>query len=234
MPKQETNTAIELAESIRTVDDARAASDPFKLPPVFRGLLDDRYNQAKQTEEEQQSVSGTRTRSSAQKKQALASLIEDLKAGFNHIKAVPSFSITSEERKAVFTAYGWSGAKQGSFQDQSRVLSLARQALAVTSEIMPARAQYTSELLAHIQAQLDILTDAGPSAGTGARQQATQNRDNATKALYIAIARARFYYCFASDDIDKSPQLARINRQPRRVSGQRRVKSEAPASKPEV
>jgi hypothetical protein len=234
MPKQETNTAIELAESIRTVDDARATSDPFKLPPVFRALLDERYNRATQAEEELQSVSGNRTRSAAQKKLALESLVKDLKSGFNHIKAVPSFSITAEERKAVFTAYGWSGAKLGTFQEQSRVLSLARQAIAITPEITPVKAQYPADLIAHMRTQLEILTDAEPNAGTGARQQATQDRDTATNLLYLAIARTRFFYCFASDDVDKTPQLARIKRQPRRVSGQRRVKSEPAPSKPEA
>jgi hypothetical protein len=55
------------------------------------------------------------------------------------------------------------------------------------------------------------------------------NGITAIPSLKITLARVRFYYCCASPDTDETPELARIDFQPRRSARTRRQPVPAPA-----
>jgi hypothetical protein len=59
---------------------------------------------------------------------------------------------------------------------------------------------------------------AGAATG-GDRQIATKLRNEALEAARETLAQVRFYYCSASRDTDRTPELATIGFQPRREPG---------------
>jgi hypothetical protein len=58
-----------------------------------------------------------------------------------------------------------------------------------------------------------VIADGGP------RQAVLAARDAVREALRKSNSRVRFFYCHASDDLDQTPELARIGLQPRRDRG---------------
>ncbi len=198
--------------------------------PRLRELLETRRMTLEQAEGNLRLVSGSRVNAAAQlreSKKIVGSLLRD---GYNHIRAIPTFEINSDERLGAFIAYGWDNGKMGNLADESYLLTLARQALRITPEVEPVKARYPQAILTRLETELNTLTDAFAISKIGTRQQATRARNTAMEALEKALARVRHHYCQASDETDQSAELARIGFQPRRVSGQRLVASEKPAS----
>ena len=70
-----------------------------------------------------------------------------------------------------------------------------------------------------ITTQLGIVNTNQPIATGGSAQAATDARDAAAVLLQLANARVRFFYCFASDELDQTAELVKIGRQPRRAPG---------------
>ncbi len=232
MARRDSDAAIQTARLIQTVDDGRSARDRFKLTATLRTELDDRLVTLLQAESSQQGATGNRLRDSERVKEALPVLVSLLRDGFNHLKALPSYSVTSAERGAAFEAYGWSGGKIGGLQTFDRILALARKAEAATITVEPLAARYPAELLARIQAHLAILDESGAGAKVGTRQQATKDRNDALGALIKINARVRIYYGSCSDELDRTAELAKIGLNPRNQSGQRRVPGEGTPTPP--
>lgn len=231
MARRDSDAAIQTARLIQTVDNGRNSNDSFRLLPTLRHELDQRLTSLINLENQQQGATGNRLRDSEKLKETLPILANLLRDGYNHIKALPSYSITPAERSAAFAAYGWTSGNIGSLQGLDRVLALARKALAATPEIEPFAARYPAELLSRIQVSLDILDTSGAGSKVGTRQQATKARNEALRLLILVNARVRLFYGSASDDLDKTAELAKIGLNPRNTSGQRRVAGE-PAPTP--
>src|SRR5712691_2995445 len=67
--------------------------------------------------------------------------------------------------------------------------------------------------------QLGIVKGNAPTATGGDRQKAIELRNAALEMASTTLLRVRFYYCSASRDADKTPELAKIEFQPRRDPG---------------
>jgi hypothetical protein len=217
---------VKVAELVRSVDDSRAAADPFKIPAVLRSTIETEYTALMALGGSQMMTEGERARHSQRYQSALADLTDRLKDGFRHIQSRPDYEVDAASRLGVFNSYGWTGGKLGSLRRDDRVILLAQQAVTASASVQPELARYPEELLTRIQDALAVVVAARPLATVGRRQSLTQQRDSAAKALWISISRARFHYCAASTLLDKTPELARIGFQPRRVSGQRLLPSE--------
>jgi hypothetical protein len=226
MPTVKTNEFILLAQRIQRVDSARPTTDLFKLPSVIREALDERLAEVLSFDSEQQSIGAIRTRSVTRRREALVTLSERLRDGFRFIKGIPRYEITDVDREAALESYGWQGRQLGDLKTDSRILSLARQAIRISGTLTPVNARYPAALVALIQAQLDIIAETEENVGVGGRQQATRSRDEAMKLLQKAISRVRFYYCAMSDDTDTTAELAKVGLQPKRVNHQRKTKGE--------
>jgi hypothetical protein len=219
MPNQETLAEIEIAELIQSVDDGRAANDPFKLQAGLRTLLDTRLTDLKAKDAATLTTEGGRAGAQINVRTALDTLNTLLHDGYNFIKGLPSYSITAAERATVFTSYGWVGGELGDFDD-ARIEALANQAATATPGIPNAAHRYPAQLLTLIAAQLAIVNANQPLATGGTAQAATAARDIALELLRTANDRVRFHYCASSDDEDKTPELAKIGKQPRRTAGE--------------
>lgn len=119
----------------------------------------------------------------------------------------------------VFKAYDWKGGIIGKLDD-GRTVALGRQALKVgAKEVSNAAWRYPQARLDRIKAQLDTI-DANAGTASGAdRQTAIAQRDAALETAGTTLLRVRFHYCSASRDADKTPELAKIEYQPKRDYG---------------
>lgn len=218
MPNQTSLEQIELAELTQTVDDGRAAGDPFKLPAASRTLLDTRLADLKAKDVATLTSEGGRATASANLRAALDQLQTLLRDGYNFVQGLGSFAISDADRIGLFTSYGWESGLVGDFSD-ARIESLANQAVTVTPTIADAAHRYPAALLTLITAQLAIVNTNQPLATGGSAQAATDARDAALALLQLINSRVRFFYCWASDDLDQTPELVKIGRQPRRDAG---------------
>ena len=215
---------------VQQVDNARSATDFFKLSPVLRTVLDTAHQTLQNATAAVPSARGVRQDATALYSEAIATLKELLRAGFKHIDGQLPYVLTAAQKRAALEAYGWTGAKLGALDKNTRILDLAQQAIAVTPTLQPEVARYPVELVTRIQAALQDAVSSAAGAQTGDRQSAIKARNEARKELEIVLARVRFYYCAMSNAIDRTPELAKIGFQPRRVSGQRRTNDEAKAA----
>ena len=59
----------------------------------------------------------------------------------------------------------------------------------------------------------------------GESEKATKLRNAAMETAKTTLGRVRFHYCSASRDLDKTPELAKLDFQPRRMPGKSEKKS---------
>ncbi len=227
------NQIAQTAELILATDDGRLPADPFKLPVVFRSLLEDRLLSYRTVSQNLQAASGQRSGHSGRVKESLPRLRQRLRDGFKFLDALPDFRVSESEKQSALLAYGWSGLKVGNLEPKDRVFELARLALSMTPSVQPPDARYPQDLLAQIELELSILAEAEPGSRIGNRSAATQARDRALKELHRAVTRLRHYYIACSDDIDETPELAKIGMNPTQRTGQRKTKAENGVKPPE-
>jgi hypothetical protein len=63
------------------------------------------------------------------------------------------------------------------------------------------------------------MTDNAAIASGGNGEKAPKLRDAAMETATKTLARVRHYYCCASRDVDQTPELAKLDFQPRRMPG---------------
>lgn len=218
MSDARTTEAIKSAKLILSVDDLRAADDPFKLSVSLRKLLADRLKAAQDASSGVALSEGGRKEGSGDLRAALKALEVLVRDGYKFIAAIPSYEITLPQRAALFEKYGWAQGELGDFPD-ARITDLAEKAELATPQISETQFRYPAELLLRLKNGLKLVDDLKPSASTGDREDAVDERDDDRTALEKAIARARFFYCQASDKLDQTPELSKIGMQPRRDRG---------------
>ena len=209
---------IEFAELTQSVDDARIAADPFKLLTPLRTALDAALVDLKLKDSSTLQSDGGRALAAFNLRTALDQLKSLLRDGYNFVQGLGSYQINDGERLAVLTSYGWESGQIGVFTD-ARIESMANEAIAATPTIANAAHRYPAALLALITTQLALVNANQPTATGGASQAATAARNTALELLTILNSRVRFFYCAASNDLDQTPELANIGRQPRRDAG---------------
>ncbi len=219
MPTDESLRQREYAELIQSVDDSRDPGDPFLLPADVRSTLNTRLANTIATDNATAIAEGDRTTASNNVRTAFENLNRLLHDGYNHIKAIPSISINDADRLGLFVSYGWPQGLVGDFNDD-RIESLANQAIATTPTISNPAWRYPDAVMMAITTELATLNANQPLAASGDRQATVDSRDAAVNALRLINSRVRFFYCFASDLLDSTPELARIGRQPRRTPGE--------------
>lgn len=215
MATKHAQTQLERAELILAVDDARNASDPFKLPTAMRTLVTGRLADLRVKVSAISASESQRAEASATTRAALDSLKDLLREGHRFISAIGSYAITEPERIGLFAAYGWESRQIGMLTD-GRTEAMANLAVSSSSAITNPAHRYPDALLAAISGQLAVVNANQPIANSGNRQAAVAARETALAKLTSANDRVRFFYCSASDDEDATPELARIGRQPRR------------------
>jgi hypothetical protein len=219
MPDRRTLDAIETAELILQVDTGRAAGDPFILTATLNTLVTTRLADTKGKNAAATLMGASTVGASEQRKQALDRLGELLRNGFNGIGAVASDDITDAERLQAYTAYGWAGGKIGDL-DIARTEALANLAISATADpSVPTAGKYPASLVTRITNWLATYDAASLLATGGDRQALIQARDDSRAKLEDAISRVRLFYCSASDDGESTPELAKINMQPKRAPG---------------
>ena len=228
MAKLVAEDIAQTAERILEVDRLRAKDDSFLLTVMLHALVEDRLGIFRDAYMQQKSASGQRMGNSELANQSIGRLTERLREGYRFLSALPAFRVPSDKKLSAMHSYGWNGGKVGKLQSKDRVLSLAKLALSVTPTVLPADARYPADLLAEIEKELNILKDAEPGAQIGVRSSATKAKTKALKDLTLAVGRVRAFYISASDDMDKSPELAKIGLNPRQATGQRRIPAEMP------
>jgi hypothetical protein len=202
------------------IDDRREGSDPFKLPKQLRADVDLGAASLADTDLATGSTKGDMKEASGAKRRELIELERQLRGGYHFIKGIDEgTAITEDQRNRLFETYGWSGGEIGAFNDE-RTVSMARIAISVgATEIPQAEWRYTQGRLDRIILQLGIVTDHAESASGGDREKATKLRNAAMETAKKTLARVRFYYCSASRDVDQTPELAKLDFQPRRLPG---------------
>jgi hypothetical protein len=217
MPNTESLAGIAQMHLIKTVDTARVAGDPFKLPTFIRTQHDADLDGLETADGNAALSEGDRAGGSAAARDALTKLEDYLREGYNFITAIRASQITDAQRLEVFTEYGWAGGLIGKFSD-GRVIGLTRLAVQAHPGIAPGFC-YPADLVADLTAQLAVFDANAPVATGGQRSAATRVRDAKLDLAKTSLAQVRFYYCSASRDTDQTPELAKIGFQPRRAPG---------------
>ena len=134
MPNEAVLQQIEVAELIQSVDDGRAATDPFKLPTAMRTELNTRLADLKAKDAATLLTEGDRAGASAKVRAALDALANHLRDGFNFVRGIGSYWVSAPDRLSVFTAYGWEQTQigPGAPGSDARIEALANQAITAT------------------------------------------------------------------------------------------------------
>ncbi|MDB6155900.1 MAG: hypothetical protein JWL90_4353 [Chthoniobacteraceae bacterium] len=219
MPNNESTELARRLYLVLSIDDKRAADDPLKLPGALRKDVAEDVKNLADRDALTGTTEGERTEASGMQHRALDELERQLRGGHRFIQALDEEMITDVERDGLFEAYLWKGGQIGRF-DHARCLSLARQAIKVEKDnLIKAQWRYPAMRLARIKAQSDIIDGLADTATGGGRQAANRSRDTALDLGTTTLLRVRFWYCSATRDADRTPELARIEYQPRRDYG---------------
>ena len=232
MPTNESEDTTRRLRLAQQIDTGRAATDPFKLPAQLRADVDADTLSLSDTDLETGTAKGDRIQSSGAKRRALTELERQLKGGYRFIQGLDEETITDEQRGKIYETYGWTGGEVGRFDDE-RVISMATTASQVgATQIPQAEWRYPQARLDRIALQLGIVTGNAVTASGGTQQEMVDLRDAALTMAATTLSRVRFYYCSASRDADKTPELAKLDYQPRRPYGSVKKKAAPAAATP--
>lgn len=217
MANTESISTISQMHLVKSVDTARVAGDPFKLPVFIRTQHDADLDALESADNSTALTEGDRAGGSAAARDALTQLEGYLREGYNFITAIRASAITDAQRLEVYTEYGWASGLIGKFND-GRVIALSRLAVEAHPGIQPTFC-YSADLVTDLTTQLAVFDANAPVATGGQRSAATKLRDAKLDLAETSLAQVRFYYCSASRDTDQTPELAKIGWQPRRPAG---------------
>lgn len=85
---------------------------------------------------------------------------------------------------------------------------------------LPANLRYPANILTRLTTWLGVLDANKLIAGGDLLQTIIDDKDEKRDGLLKAISRVRYHYCAASDDGEKTVELARIGMQPKRDPGE--------------
>lgn len=226
-----TEQSIDLARRLTlalAIDAKRAADDPLKLPAALLKDVQDDLQDLEDADAQTGPAEGERTEASGALRKAYDEIERQLRGGYRFIGAIDEDMITDEEQAGVFEAYLWKGGQVGRFDD-ARCVALAKQAIKVQTEnLVKAPWRYPAVRLDRIKAQLAVIESLQDPASVGTRQTVNNRRNAAVDLATTTLLRVRFWYCCATRDADRTPELARIEYQPRREYGTASEAKKAP------
>jgi hypothetical protein len=203
------------------VDGARAAGDPFKLSSTLLTLVTDRLAAFKAKNAGATMVLASTLSASQQRQDALDRMANLLRNGYNYIGSVASDDISDAERLQCYTAYGWDQGNMGDLRSATRIQDLANLAVSATADAtVPTAGKYPATLVTRISNWHATYDAANLLATGGSREVLIAQRNVATSDLQSANSRTRLFYCSASDDGESTPELSKINMQPKRGPGE--------------
>ena len=212
--------AIEQGDLVVMVNTGRETTDPFKLPLSLIALVVARLAEAKARNSAVAMNEGAAAGADVQRAEALLRLTNLLRNGYAYLLSIPEDDLPYAQQQKALQSYGWEDGNLGDLSQPSRVESLARQVAVVAADTsIPDNAKYPASLASRISNWLGILESTEALAGGGTHQGLVELRNQARDLLLIVISRARHFYCSASDDVEHTPELARINMQPKRARG---------------
>jgi len=218
MPREDVMEAIETGDLIVKVDDERVAGDPFKLDAPKRAAVEVRLPKLKAEQKEAMLAEGGEAGAQTRLRNGLDRLGELLRQVVRFYLGLTEFQITSDVRLEILTNLGFPGEVIGVFDD-ARTRTVAQQAIDVNPTITNPAHQIPAGLLTAITTELAIV-NANLAPATGTAQVAHGELEAALGEWELAESRVRYSYCGASDELDRTQQLARINKQPRREAGE--------------
>ena len=222
---------LETLELALNVDTSRLVADSFKLPAALLGVATGRRTGLATALAAASLAEGDRAGASTTCRNSLTRLERWHRAGLRYLDglipdAVPIVGLVSgphisdATRLQLMESYGFSGGVAGDFDDARRE-ELGRLApLAASISVPNVSWHYSPSLLAVIAGDYATLQAFQALATGGARQLATLAVTTQTDLVTDAVARVRGYYISASDLGDRTPELARIGLQPRRLPGE--------------
>ena len=213
---------IETGELIQQVDLLRDPAESFKLS---RALLSDHaaaLAASKSSNTSSVLAAGDQAGAAQLVTQSREKLAGLLRNGFAYYDSLPEEDLSVADRTAARVSYGWEQDALGDLKAPSRIRSLAELAISATPLIVKPAARYPDSLVGRISNWLAVLSGNESIAAGGSRQVLFDKRDTDGANLEALNSQVRHFYSSASKQRDQTPELARINFQPRRDRGDAR------------
>ncbi len=214
MPSEESISVTAHLTLIQTIDDQVPASDPHRLSKLLRDQVDADLKALENADGATTSQEVNRTEKSAALRDGLAQLELLVRNGYNAIGAIRATVITEVERASVYASYGWTGGLLGRMSDD-RIVALARIGCREHTEVNPAF-RYSPELVTDLKKALAEYDQLTPHPVAAAAGNAVQSRNEKLEAAAQTLSQVRYWYCAASRQTTKNPELVKIGFQPRR------------------
>ncbi|WP_395145009.1 hypothetical protein [Armatimonas sp.] len=179
--KPDIDALLTQGQLVQEVDDARTATDRFKLLAFLRTQLDSDVISVASFDNQKDTAESGRRSNKPRYDAAVDTLTERLRDGFRHIEAIPDFELSAADKQAALIAYGFERGILGDLKNTARVIQLGHKALAQTPQIAPPNAHFPESVITRIQEQLAIIAEAAPQATTSPRQAATKQRNAAQR-----------------------------------------------------
>lgn len=218
MPDQELIDAIATGDLITQVNATRSDYDLFKLSAPLSTLFAARLAEARGANAAVLLAGGSAAGASQRVIESRQRLGGLLRNGYNHLRSIPEEDAPAADVLQALETYGWERGNLGDLDSPSRVETLARSAGQVSSEL-PTNLRYPANVLTRITTWLGVMDANKLLAGGGVLQTIIEDKNEKRDLLLKTISRVRHHYCAASDDGEKTPELARIGMQPKRDPG---------------
>ncbi len=222
MSDQPTYDALQTGALILQVNAARTAPDEFILSTSLASLLTARLADCRSRNAAAEFAASDAVGAAGRVVQANERLAALDRNGNSFLGSVDSESVTPDSLSAAYTLYGFPGGALGDLKDGSRVRQIARKAVEIAATppaTLPVELRWPATLIARLTSWLAIYDANNGIANGGTRQTLIDQRNTARDLLEAAISRVRHAYCSASDAGEFTPELAKIDMQPRRKPG---------------
>lgn len=210
--------AILQGELVLLVNGTRSPYDLHRVNDPFLTEFTTALNEGKQWNSAAIFAGGDEAAAQIQVETARTKLGGLLRNGYFHILSVPEDDLPAADRRDAQLSYGWEQGEMGNLELVERIESLAALAVSAGPQVHPA-ARYSATLVSRVNNWLGVLTANKAIAIGGTRATVIDQKDKKREALLRKLARVRYLYCFASDDGESNPELARILFQPKRQPG---------------
>ncbi len=215
MSNQQSRSALVKGKLILNINKERATGDPFKFTPSFLAEFSGDVSALDEADMKVGSERGSDASASPKVRAAKDEIGKLLREGYRAIAGVPSFQLSAADKQEVFEIYGWRNGEIGTLDD-NRILEMADDVIDISEQDPPPAFVYPAQLVALIQAQINIIDGQESESDGGDGQSAVGIRNTKLAKLTRSIMRARFFYYYASDLADRTPELVKIGFQPRR------------------
>lgn len=201
--------ALATGDLIVQVNAARSDYDQFKLSLPLATLVASQLADARGANAAALLAGETVAQVSRRVTESRQRLGGLLRQGHDHLRSVPEEDAPASDVLQALETYGWERGILAGLDSPSRVEILARSAGQISAHLPP-YLRYPSHVLTRLTTWLGVLDANKRLAGGGARQTIIDEQAHKRDLLLRTITRVRHHYCAASDEGEKTPELARI------------------------